>query len=77
LADYNAGDIYLRMQLAKGAACRFSYSVDGKIFIDAGENFKAEPGRWTGAKVGLFCSRVSQINDSGFANIDWFRVTRL
>jgi beta-xylosidase len=76
LADYNTGDIYLRMQLTRGAECRFSYSFDGNAFIDAGETFKAEPGRWTGAKVGLFCSRASQINDSGFMDVDWFRVTK-
>jgi hypothetical protein len=37
--------------------------------------FQAEPGRWTGAKAGLFCSRNTAINDAGFADVDWFRVT--
>ncbi len=68
------GTVYLRMRMAVGATCRFSYSLDGQSFTDAGEPFKAEPGKWIGAKMGLFCTRTTQINDSGFADFDWFRV---
>ena len=34
----------------------------------------SEPGQWIGAKVGLFCTRSAQTNDSGQAVVDWFRV---
>ncbi|MBS1661021.1 MAG: hypothetical protein JST68_08225 [Bacteroidetes bacterium] len=34
----------------------------------------AEPGKWIGAKVGLFCTRSSPTNDSGHAEVDWFRI---
>ena len=68
------GNIYLRVKVTKGALCKFSYSLNGKEFTDAGEEFKAEVGRWIGAKVGIFCSRETQINDSGYADFDWFRV---
>jgi beta-xylosidase len=68
------GTIYLRAKVTKGAKCRFSYSVDGKQFTEAGEEFQAEVGRWIGAKVGIFCTRETQINDSGYADFDWFRV---
>lgn len=68
--------VYLRVKVLKGAVCKFSYSLNGKDFIDAGEEFKAEPGRWIGAKVGIFCTRETQINDSGYADFDWFRVER-
>lgn len=27
-----------------------------------------------GAKVGIFCTRETEINDSGYADFDWFRV---
>ena len=60
----------------KEAICSFSYSVDGKKFISLGENFTAKPGKWIGAKVGLFITRPKAINDGGWVDIDWFRVTK-
>lgn len=60
----------------KEAICSFSYSVDGKKFISLGENFTAKPGKWIGAKVGLFITRPKVINDGGWVDIDWFRVTK-
>ena len=71
------GVIYLRMKVNKGAKCKFSYSVDGKQFTDAGEEFQAEASRWIGAKIGVFCTRETQINDSGYADFDWFRVEQI
>ncbi len=68
--------IYLKVKISKGAKCMFSYSLDGKNFIDVGEDFQAEVGRWIGAKMGLFCTRETQINDSGYADFDWFRVDK-
>jgi len=69
--------IYFRVKVTAGAMCRFSYSFDGQKFTDAGEEFKAEVGRWIGAKVGIFCTRTTQINDSGYADFDWFRVEKV
>jgi beta-xylosidase len=70
----NNGSVFLRVTVTAGALCRFSYSIDGNKFTDIGESFKAEPGRWVGAKVGVFCTRDTQINDSGYADFDWFRI---
>jgi len=66
--------VYLRVKVQAGAKCSFSYSFDGKIFTNAGDVFTAEVGKWIGAKFGIFCTRQSQINDSGFADYDWLRV---
>jgi len=66
--------IYLRVKVTNGARCRFSYSLDGKAFTETGEEFQAEVGQWIGAKVGIFCTRETRINDSGYADFDWFRV---
>jgi len=66
--------IYLRVKVTKGARCRFSYSLDGKTFTETGEEFQSEVGQWIGAKVGIFCTRETRINDSGYADFDWFRV---
>ena len=68
--------IYLKAKISKAAKCRFSYSLDGITFINVGEEFQAEVGRWIGAKMGLFCTRETQINDSGYADFDWFRVDK-
>ena len=70
----NNGAVYLKARITKGGKCDFSYSVDGKAFSKAGKQFTAEPGRWKGAKVGIFCTRETQTNDSGWADFDWFRV---
>ncbi|EHQ26731.1 glycoside hydrolase family 43 [Mucilaginibacter paludis DSM 18603] len=66
--------VYFRVKVTAGAKCRFSYSLDGQQYTDAGQEFQAEVGRWIGAKVGLFCTRTTQTNDSGYADFDWFRV---
>lgn len=66
--------VYLKVTVAKNAVCSFSYSADGKSFQPVNKTFTAKPGRWVGAKVGLFCTRVNTTNDAGFADVDWFRV---
>ncbi|WEK20284.1 MAG: glycoside hydrolase 43 family protein [Candidatus Pedobacter colombiensis] len=74
LTKLNAASLYLRVNVSKGGKCKFSYSVDGKKFEDAGSEFIATPGQWIGAKIGLFCTREVKINDSGYADFDWFRI---
>lgn len=66
--------IYFKVDVTKNAICQFSYSVDGQQFKAVGETFKAAPGKWIGAKMGLFVTRTTQINDSGYADVDYFRV---
>src|SRR5581483_8254217 len=66
--------IYLRVQVSSGAKCVFGYSEDGEHFNSVGDTFTAQPGKWIGAKLGLFCTRTTKTNDSGFADVDWFRV---
>lgn len=56
------------------ALCKFSYSVDGKRFQALGSEFIAREGKWIGAKVGIFCERPQLLNDSGYADFEWFRI---
>jgi beta-xylosidase len=70
----NVSDVYLRFVMKKGAVCTFSYSLDGEKFIAIEDSFQAVAGRWIGAKMGIFCTREAQINDSGYADFDWFHV---
>ena len=70
----NDKTFYLRVKVAKGGVCSFSFSINNKDFTNVGVPFKAREGKWIGAKVGLFYSRNLKFNDSGTADVDWFRV---
>ena len=65
---------YLRVKVSKNAVCNFSYSTDGTNFSTVGEPFTARKGRWIGAKVGLFAVRTGTTRETGYADVDWFRV---
>ena len=76
--DYKPGihlDIYLRMVVADGK-CKFYYSLDGRKFRAAGEEFKMREGKWIGAKIGLISVEPDGNTDRGWVEADWFRVTR-
>ncbi|MBA9076355.1 glycoside hydrolase family 43 protein [Rufibacter quisquiliarum] len=75
LGKLSGNEVQLRVKVSAGAKCQFSYSEDGQNFKQAGEVFTAVPGRWIGAKVGIFATREDKTNDSGFADYDWFRIT--
>lgn len=67
--------VYLRVKvLSPDARCRFSYSIDGNRFVPVGNEFKAKPGKWIGAKVGLFAVSLMNAETSGYADFDWFRI---
>lgn len=68
--------IYLSVTVSEGAKCQFSYSFDGDKYTKINDVFQAEPGKWIGAKVGLFCVRDQQTNDAGYADFDWFRIEK-
>ncbi len=72
----NSKDIYFRVKVSKGGLCEFGYSEDGNSFKTIGEKLQAKPGRWVGAKVGLFYTRQNKTNDAGVADVDWFRVSQ-
>lgn len=65
---------YARVIVKKGAVCSVGYSVDAVDFKMFDQQFTAKPGRWVGAKLGLFCVGAEKTNDSGYADVDWFRV---
>jgi beta-xylosidase len=68
--------VYLRVQVKKGQMCRWSYSTDGKTYREVENDFRAKPGKWIGATLGLYACRDKQINDSGYAEVDWFRISK-
>ncbi len=72
---YQDSPVFLRVQISSpDALCRFSYSSDGQRFTAIGKAFTARPGRWVGARMGLFCISQVPLNPAGYADFDWFRV---
>lgn len=76
ISSSKRNEIILRADVIKGGLCSFSYSWDNKVFEPIKETFQAQAGKWIGAKIGVYCTRSSTSNDSGYVDIDWFRVTK-
>ena len=76
--DYKPGlheDIYMRLRVAD-SKLRFSYSLDGKKFLDCGEEFRMREGKWIGAKFGFLAVEPAGKADRGWVEADWIRVTK-
>jgi len=74
VAAVSGANFYLRVAVSPGAECRFSYSTDGAGFTPIGQPFAAKPGRWIGAKVGIFALGTGSAREFGYADFDWFHV---
>lgn len=85
------GTVYLRVKYSSDGSkikasegghdlvvkCNFEYSLNGKKWQSLGKEFQAREGKWIGCKTGTFCTRPAiTTNDGGWADVDWFRVTR-
>jgi hypothetical protein len=53
-----------------------AYSFDNQTFTSIGEPFRASGDRWIGAKVGIIASAPSTATKTGYADFDWFHVTK-
>ncbi|MBT2561014.1 glycoside hydrolase 43 family protein [Pedobacter sp. ISL-68] len=71
-----SGAVYLRAEVAQEGQVTFSYSEDGELYHKIGETFKAQPDKWIGAKIGIFCTSGSDVRTGGYADFDYFRITR-
>lgn len=70
-----SNQVYFRVQVVGlNGKCQFSYSENGKRFKDIGKPFYAQPGKWIGAKVGVFSISSPDAKRGGYADFDWFRV---
>jgi beta-xylosidase len=67
--------VYLRLSIiGPSAACKFSYSLDGRNFISFGSAFTATKVKWIGAKFGLFASKPFGSATGGYADFAWINV---
>lgn len=69
--------VYLKVEVDLGGICTFYFSENNEKFKKLGAQFKAREGKWIGAKVGLFATSQKVFNDSGNADVDWFRLEKL
>lgn len=66
---------YLRLVMDAHQRGQFYTSLDGRKWTKSGEPFQAVEGVWTGAQIGLFCTRDNRIfNDAGWLDVDWFEI---
>ena len=70
-------EVFLRVNItAPDAMCSFGYSENGTDFINIGTSFKSIPDKWIGSKVGLFCNSAAGTKVAGYADVDWFRISK-
>lgn len=67
------GHFLLQVKVTKGGECLFSINEGYEKSIVFNKPLIAKPGRWVGAKIGLYCIRNNITNDAGYADIDWVR----
>ena len=69
-------DFYLEINVSMGGNCQFGFSTNGENYTIIDKPFIAKPGRWVGAKIGMFCLRNNITNDAGFVDVDWFKIEK-
>ena len=72
---FKENELYVTIKVSKGGICEFSYGTE-RVATNLLKTFRAKPGRWVGAKIGLFCTRTNVTNDAGFADVDWIRFNK-
>ena len=73
-----SNQVFLRMKVnSPDATCHFSFSEDGENYAALGESFKAEKDLWISAKMGLFAVSEDSVRMGGYADFDWFKVSKI
>ena len=76
-AKLKGNEVYLQVNVNEpNGISQFSYSENGKKFTNVGEPFQAKPGKWIGAKVGLYSISTTDAKRGGYADFDWFRISK-
>lgn len=73
----STNEVYLKVNISEpNGICQFSYSENGKKFTPIGDTFQAKPGKWIGAKVGLYSISSQEAKRGGYADFEWFRIDK-
>jgi beta-xylosidase len=65
--------LVLKLQVGEGGVCQLGVAMADAPFYQLGPSFQATPGRWIGAKVGVYCITTDVLDTSGHADFAWFR----
>lgn len=76
--DFHLVDSHPRLavKISEGGICRFGVILDNRTFHQIGPAFCARPGRWIGAKIGIYCLSESPLDLGGFADFSHFQIGR-
>jgi beta-xylosidase len=70
VCDVIGSELRLWVEVADGGICSFGVVDVGGSPVKVGRTFQARPGKWIGAKVGIYCA--GQATDA-FCDFDYFR----
>jgi hypothetical protein len=73
--DAPRGALTLRVTVGPGGVCTFA-AGDGTRMTALATTFTARPGRWVGAKVGLFAAAPADARQTGYVAVRSFEVGR-
>lgn len=77
LKRVKSNTVYFKVEVSSpNATCWFSYSENGNSFKKIGKAFTAKPGKWVGAKVGVFSVSSLDAKRGGYADFDFFRIKK-
>ena len=69
--------VTLQVRVGQGGVCRFGVIPGSGGFYQIGPAFFARPGKWIGAKVGIYCISTDVLDISGHADFDYFHFAPL
>ena len=72
-AHLQGSSVRLRVAFNEGGLCRFAFASNGGDFIEISQTFQAAPGRWIGAKIGLFALSEGALSAPTHADFDYLR----
>lgn len=73
----STNEVFLKVKVSEpNGICQFSFSENGKKYTSIGEPFQAKPGKWIGAKVGIYSISSQDAKRGGYADFDWFRIDK-
>lgn len=73
----STNEVFLKVKVSEpNGICQFSFSENGKKYTSIGEPFQAKPGKWIGAKVGVYIISSQDAKRGGYTDFDWFRIDK-
>lgn len=73
LGELSASDLRLAVTVADGGLCSFAWLAADGQWVKAPATFQAQPGKWIGAKVGIYCIGPQATDVPAHCDFDYFR----